>query len=298
MRFRYLIVDVFSDRPFGGNQLAVLTDAQGLTETGMQAVTREFNFAETTFVLPADDPAHSRRVRIFTPGRELPFAGHPTVGTACALVMDGQAPAGTLVLEEGIGPIRVEVSDGGGAVAGRFTVEQAPELAEAAISAADAAAILSLDQSAVTDVFAAALGVEFTFIALASRDAVDSARLDMAEWSRRLAGRFGEQVHVFAGELIDGGEIYARMFGPALGIAEDPATGSAAATLVGAAAIRAGADGDFLLAISQGVAMGRPSRIDASAEVRSGAVERVHVSGAAAFVASGGIEVPAEYLLA
>src|SRR5215212_3190467 len=99
MRYDFMIVDVFTDTAFGGNQLAVLTDARGLTAEAMQTITREFDFAETTFVLPPDDPKHAARVRIFTPGRELPFAGHPTVGTACALVMSGAFEPGAMILE-------------------------------------------------------------------------------------------------------------------------------------------------------------------------------------------------------
>src|SRR3954462_8440834 len=102
MRYDFMILDVFTAKPFGGNQLAVLTDARGLTGEAMQAIAREFNFPESTFVLPADDPAHARRVRIFAPAVEFPFAGHPTVGTACALAMAGEVPVGDIVLEEGV----------------------------------------------------------------------------------------------------------------------------------------------------------------------------------------------------
>src|SRR3954470_3164494 len=123
MRYDFMIVDVFTDVPFGGNQLAVLTDARGLTPEAMQTITREFDFPETTFLLPPSEPVYARRVRIFTPGRELPFAGHPTVGTACALVMSGAFEAGTLVLEEGVGPVPVEVEQDGEAFSGRFRLD-------------------------------------------------------------------------------------------------------------------------------------------------------------------------------
>src|SRR6185295_3355767 len=121
------IVDVFTDTPFGGNQLAVLTDARGLTTEGMQAITREFNFAESTFVLPPEDPANAAQVRIFTPARELPFAGHPTVGTACALVMSGARAAGEFVLEEGVGPVPVTTRKDGDIYSARLRLDRAPE---------------------------------------------------------------------------------------------------------------------------------------------------------------------------
>ena len=146
MRFDFMIVDVFTDVAFGGNQLAVLTDARGLTSEAMQTITREFDFAETTFVLPPDDPRHARRVRIFTPGRELPFAGHPTVGTACALVMSGACPAGAMVLEEGVGPVPVEVEQRRRALFRRGSGWSArPEVPDSVPSHADMAAVLSVE---------------------------------------------------------------------------------------------------------------------------------------------------------
>ena len=294
MRFDYIIVDVFSDVAFGGNQLAVLTDASGLTTEGMQAVTREFNFAESTFVLPPDDPAHAARVRIFTPARELPFAGHPTVGTACALLMSGAQNAGEFVLEEGVGPVAVTAKNESGRYSARLRLERDPDQPEAVPSAAELAAVLSLPEEDVLDVFGSSVGVNFTFVQLATRDAVDRSALDLQAWKRVVADAWGSQVHVFAGELADGGEVYARMYGPAFGIAEDAATGAAAAALAGAAGLRIGADLAF--DIRQGVKMGRPSMIRASARVDGGKIREIGVEGASAFVAEGRIEVPDQYL--
>jgi trans-2,3-dihydro-3-hydroxyanthranilate isomerase len=297
MRFDFMIVDVFTDRPFGGNQLAILTDARGLTSEAMQTITREFDFPETTFLLPSSDPASTRKVRIFTPGRELPFAGHPTVGTACALVMAGDAPAGEIVLEEGVGPVPVLVEQNGESFSGRFRLDQAPEMPGHDLTRSAIAAMLSLEEEAVADVFAAGLGVDFTFVQLADREAVDRATLDQSIWSRVLADRWGAQVYIFAGDLADGKEIYARMFGPKFGIAEDPATGSAAAALVGAAALRhLDRDSELWIDIRQGVKMGRPSLIRTSATIEDGALKAIHVGGGCAFVAQGQIEVPDELL--
>jgi len=293
MRYDFMIVDVFTDVAFGGNQLAVLTDARGLTSEAMQTITREFDFPETTFVLPPDNPEHARRVRIFTPGRELPFAGHPTVGTACALVMSGACAAGDVVLEEGVGPVPVEVAHDRGKFSGRFRLEQAPEVPDRVPSKADMAAILSLQPEEVVDVFCAGMGVNFTFVQVGDRAAVDRSELNLPVWKARLSEEWGPQVHVFAGDLSDGGEVYARMYGVKFGIPEDPATGSAAAALIGAAAQRSGS---LNLDIHQGVKMGRPSLIRTSAAVNDGQLKSIQVGGGCVFVAQGQIEVPAHFV--
>ena len=296
-RYRFLIADVFSATPFGGNQLAVLPDARGISAEGMQVITREFNFAESTFVLPADDPAAIRRVRIFTPSRELPFAGHPSVGTACALVKEGIAGIGDFVIEEGIGPVSVSVRQGDSGLEATFTVNQAPTLHADTACAAEAAAAISLDEGDIIRLFAAGLGVDFTFIQLKDRAAVDRAALDHSAWARHFSDKGAGQLYLFAGDLADGGQIYSRMFGPSFGIAEDPATGSAAGILAGAGAGLAGAQADsFTIAITQGVAMGRPAQISASARLQAGKVGAIQVGGATTFVAEGEIDVPERFL--
>lgn len=294
MRYDYMIVDVFSDVAFGGNQLAVVTDARGLTTEAMQLITREFNFAESTFILPPENPAHAAKVRIFTPARELPFAGHPTVGTACALVMSGARGAGEFVLEEGVGPVSVTTTKDGELHTARLRLDRGPDRPDSVPSAADMARVLSLPASEVRDVFGSGIGVNFTFVEVASRDAVDRSALDPQAWKRVLADSWASQVYLFAGELEDGGEIYSRMFAPAFGIAEDAATGAAAAAIAGAAGERSGRDLAF--AIRQGVKMGRPSLIQASVRVADGMVAEIGVGGASAFVATGQIEVPDQLL--
>jgi len=292
MRYDYMILDVFSDTPFGGNQLAVLTDARGLTRDGMQAVAREFNFAESTFVLPPDDPACARKVRIFTPAVELPFAGHPTVGTACALAMSGQFAPGEILLEEGVGPIPVTIAKDGEKYSARLRLTREPQHFDPP-SAEDMAAILTLNASDITDLFSASVGVNFTYVQLRSREAVDQAQLDLDAWRRRLANHPASQIYVFAGELADGAALYSRMFGPGFGIAEDPATGAAAAAIVGVAASRVGS---LNLSIEQGVRMGRASFISASAVGEAGKVRSIEVGGSSAFVAQGSIEVPDRFV--
>ena len=297
MRYDFMILDVFTDKAFGGNQLAVLTDARGITPDAMQTIAREFDFPETTFVLPPSDPANARRVRIFTPGGELPFAGHPTVGTACALVLSGHTHLGEAVLEEGVGPVLVTTRNDNGAYSARLRLNRGPESSDVIPTAEDAAAALSLRPDEILHVFCAGLGPRFTFVQVGSRETVDLSQLDHGQWRTLFSDTWGPQLFVFAGELRDGAEIYGRMYAPGLGIAEDPATGAAAAAIVGAAATASGGrDGEFRLNIVQGVAMGRPSAISASARLADGTLASIDVGGNCVLVAEGKIEVP-EHLL-
>ena len=293
MRYDFMILDVFTEKQFGGNQLAVLTEARGVSPDAMQMIAREFDFPETTFVLPPSDPAFARRVRIFTPGGELPFAGHPTVGTACALAMAGHTEVGEVILEEGVGPVTVTTTNVGGAYSARLRLSRGPDRSDAVPSADDLAAALSLQPDEILRAFCAGMGPKFTFVQVASRETVDRVQLDHQQWRRSIAHSWGAQLFVFAGELSDRSELYGRMFAPAMGIAEDPATGAAAAAIVGAGATASGQrDGPFRLNITQGVAMGRPSFISASARLNGGAVEAIEVGGSCVLVAEGTIEVP------
>jgi trans-2,3-dihydro-3-hydroxyanthranilate isomerase len=294
MSWRFHIVDVFTASAFAGNALAVLPDAQGLTTAQMQAIAREFNFSETTFVFPDEASANRPRVRIFTPGAELDFAGHPTIGTACALVMHGCLDVPTrLMLEENVGPIAVDVERRNGVLHGTLTIEAEIDMPLGAPSAADAAAALTLDPADVRETFFAGVGVPFCFVELGSEAAVDRAAIDRPAWSRALAHSWSPHVFLFTGRLEDGGTLHARMFAPALGVEEDPATGSACAALVGALASRSEVgDGDLRLSIRQGIAMGRPSAIEALARKRGGRVASVGVAGAVSPVATGEIDAP------
>jgi trans-2,3-dihydro-3-hydroxyanthranilate isomerase len=288
MSLDFTIVDVFSDRAFGGNQLAVFPNAEGISDATMQQLAREFNFAETTFVLPPLDPAHTCRVRIFTPRAELPFAGHPTVGTAAVLASLDGGRAGAerrLVLEEGIGPVPV-VTDGHTA---RFHL-WSPDWETAAESppAAAVARALSLPETAVTRTWYAGLGIRFCFVQLADAGLVDRATLDKTAWAAGVADGWSPHLYLFAGECRDGAGLYARMFAPALGVDEDPATGSAAAALVASLAADAPvADGDYSIRIDQGVGMGRPSLIEATARNEHGRLAEVSVGGHATIVGRG-----------
>jgi trans-2,3-dihydro-3-hydroxyanthranilate isomerase len=301
VKYSFHIVDVFSSTPFGGNQLAVLPDATGISTQGMQKIAREFNFGETTFVLPKKNPANTCRVRIFTPRAELDFAGHPTVGTACALVMKQRVQTADpirLILEENIGPVIVDVAQRNGGVHGTLTLSGKIETPAGAPSPTHLAAVLSIEPAEVSQVFFAGVGLPFCFAQLNSNEVVDRAAINRAAWAATLARTWSPHVFFFAGNLRDGGKLYARMCAPALGVEEDPATGSACAALVGAMASKHDFGGTaYRLSIVQGFSMGRRSEIEAEARKRDGVVNSVSVGGATAYIASGEIDVPSSALV-
>ena len=301
MKYTFHIVDVFSSTPFGGNQLAILPDAAGISTEGMQKIAREFNFGETTFVLPKNDPANTCRVRIFSPRTELDFAGHPSVGTACALVMNQHVRPSDpirLTLEENIGPVTVDVVQRNGGLHGTLTLSGKVEAPTGAPSPTELAAVLSVEPAEVNQVFFAGAGVPFCFAHLRSNEVVDRATINRAAWTVMLSRAWSPHLFFFAGNLRDGGKLYARMWAPALGIEEDPATGSACAALVGAMASKQDVGGTaYRLSIQQGVSMGRRSEIEAEARKSGGVVTSVSVGGATAYIASGEIEVPPSALV-
>src|ERR1700685_2450757 len=301
MKYTFHIVDVFSPTPFGGNQLAVLPDAAGISTEGMQKIAREFNFGETTFVLPRIDPANTCRLRIFTPRAELNFAGHPTVGTACALVMKRHVRLSDpirLILEENIGPVTVDVAQRNGGFHGTLTLSGKIEAPSGAPSPTDLAAVLSIEPAEVSRVFFAGVGVPFCFAQLNSNEVVDRAAINRAAWAATLSRAWSPHVFFFAGDPRNGGNLYARMWAPALGVEEDPAIGSACAALVRALVAKPDFGGTaYRLSVQQGVSMGRRSDIEAEARKRDDVVTSVSVGGATTYSASGEIEVPPSALV-
>lgn len=300
---RYLTADIFTTKRFGGNQLAVIPDARGLTTEQMQTITREFNYSETTFVFPPDDPKHTRRVRIFTPGSELPFAGHPTVGTAHVLAAIGEIPLTgdetRIVLEEGVGPVPVVIrSRGGKPEFCQFSVAKLPEIGPPMPSRAAVAAVLSLDEEDLLDAAwlpqVVSCGLPFSFVPVRTRAAVARSRLRMDAWEKHLAGTEGENVMIFAMDAEEAGhDVRARMYGPgpAVNVPEDPATGSACAALGGYLAARTSQDGTLRWVVEQGYEMGRPSQIHVEADRSSGTITAVRVGGASVMVCEGGITI-------
>jgi trans-2,3-dihydro-3-hydroxyanthranilate isomerase len=301
-RFRYLTADVFTDVPFGGNQLAVFPDARGIPEHRLQDVAREFNYSETTFVYPASDQAHTRRVRIFTPGTELPFAGHPTVGTAHVLAAIGDLPLPgdetRIVFEELVGPVPVTIrSEGGAPTFCELSVAKLPEEGPTPPARESLAAVLGLELDDLLDGEWAprgwTCGVPYLFIPLRDRDAVARARVNVEQWERTLAGTWAPEPFVFtrAGERA-GSDLHGRMFAPSFGISEDPATGSAAVALAGYLARRdTRRDGTLRWRLEQGFEMGRPSILDIAADVTRGEITGVRVGGASVIVCEGTMEI-------
>jgi trans-2,3-dihydro-3-hydroxyanthranilate isomerase len=295
MKRNYHIVDVFTRETYGGNPLAVLTDARGLSDAAMQTIAREFNLAETTFVLPPDDAAHTCRLRIFTPKMELPFAGHPTVGTACVLAMAGPGSGRTeMVFEEGVGPVAVVVDRSGDVPSATLTLQAGIQRPGSRPARGEMARVLSVAEADIVDAFFASAGTPFCFIELTDEAAVDRAFIDRQAWQEHLSQAWSPHVYFFCGDKRHGGRLYARMCAPAMGIEEDPATGAAAAALVGALAEAAPSSDEavFQLSVLQGVAMGRRSEINAAARTRDGVTFEVSVGGSVASVAEGTIESP------
>lgn len=300
--FRFLTYDVFTDRIFGGNQLAVFPDASGIPEEHLLSITREFNYSETTFVFPPDNPANTRRVRIFTPGGEVPFAGHPTVGTAHVLAAIGEiALAGVttpIVFEELIGPVPVSIrAQDGLPVFAQLSVAKLPEVGPPPPDRAALARVLNLElEDLLDDAWAPqslSCGLPFLFVPLRDRDAVARSRIRHDAWEATLEHTAAPEVFVFAldGEH-HGSDIRARMFAPGLNVPEDPATGSASAALAGYLAARdPRRDGTLRWVVEQGFEMGRPSILEVEADVVAGAVTAVRVGGASVLVCEGSMEI-------
>jgi trans-2,3-dihydro-3-hydroxyanthranilate isomerase len=291
-------LDVFTDAKFAGNQLAVIMDARGLSDDEMQTITREFNLSETTFVLPPEDPANTARVRIFTLCYEMPFAGHPTVGTAIAIArarnLSGEVK---LELNTGLFPVRLDMS--GPAPFAEFCNPNLPvEEGAAAAAAASAEALeaaLGLPEGSVDRdrhrPRTISAGAVYVYVC-AELEAVRAARLNSSAFE---ALGFDQTVGVYlyaAGGEAPDADYHARMFAPTAGIAEDPATGSAAAALPGQIArAETLSDGTHRWVIEQGYEIGRPSRIIATVETANGAVTSVRIGGAAVPVQTGQIFV-------
>jgi trans-2,3-dihydro-3-hydroxyanthranilate isomerase len=277
---RFYTADVFTGEMFGGNQLAVFPTATGLDTRLMQAIAKELNLSETVFVFPSDDPTHTRKLRIFTPGTELPFAGHPTLGAAFVLASIGEVAldgaSTSIVFEEGVGPISVTIrAESSRPTYCAFTAARLPEFGPPPPPMDEVAAVLSLHPDEIRqDGFsprAASCGVPFFFVPLRDQGALARARPDLSVWQRS----------------------FSSWWAPALGIAEDPATGSAAAALAGyLAATRPPGNGTLRWVVDQGIEMGRPSRLHVECDRDGDRLLAVRVGGSAVMVAEGTLAVP------
>jgi trans-2,3-dihydro-3-hydroxyanthranilate isomerase len=261
----------------------------------MQAIAREFNLPETVFVFPPDNARHRARVRIFTPGRELPFAGHPTVGTAVLLAhLDGGEALREIVLEEQVGLVACKVQPGRGGGGATFAIPKLPERLGPAPDANKLAGALSLSPADIGNAGSVperwTAGNGFTFVPLKGLAAIARARPDMSRWSEVAGPNDPPGVFLFCSEVVEKGHsFHARMFAPAMGVIEDPATGSAVAAFAGPLAVGK-SDGEHAFTIEQGYEMHRPSLIHLSLSVRGGALASATVGGDAVLVSEGTIE--------
>ncbi len=294
MRYPYYICDVFTDRRFGGNQLAVVPEAGGLSDELMQQIAREFNFSETTFVFPAE-MGHTRQVRIFTPTRELPFAGHPNIGTAFVLATMGALGQVEkeimLTFEEraGVVPISIQRRDGN-LLWCELAAPQVFSFGKTVSVASLATAVSLTADDVVTHTHLpqiASVGLPFLFAQLKDRPALGRARPNMAGLEALVAQGVTPDVHVYV-RSADEFDVRARMFAPLDGVPEDPATGSASCALAGLLShYQEARDGNYRWRIAQGVEMGRPSILEARGEKRGGVVVATRVGGASVLVSEG-----------
>jgi trans-2,3-dihydro-3-hydroxyanthranilate isomerase len=291
-------VDVFTPARFGGNQLAVLTDAQGLDTAAMQKIAAEFGYAESTFVLPPRDPAHTAQVRIFTPAREMPFAGHPNVGTAFVLgnkaAVFGKPVGDTLAFEEGAGLVSVHVARTGGQVSNALVTAPQPLKRLGDADAKTLAVCLGLNiediATAVHPPTVASVGMPFVFAELRDSAAVVRASPDLAQFRAHFPVQGSDGVMIYARSTKN--SLHARMFAPNLGVGEDAATGSAGAALTALlAAVDPAADLDLRLEIRQGAEMGRPSLMKGEAVKQNGQVVAARIGGPCVAVMKGRIHL-------
>ncbi|WP_404381728.1 PhzF family phenazine biosynthesis protein [Caenispirillum salinarum] len=305
-QYHFLTCDVFTDTAFGGNPLAVVPEAEGLDDRTMQTIAREFNLSETIFVLPPKDPAHTASVRIFTPARELPFAGHPTVGCALTLaalnrVERDEAGRGSLVLEMKAGPVPIVLDrDDSGRPTATFTAPGIPTLgAEGLPPAPVIARMLGLEPGDVvareplSPAVCTVGGVAFAVVPVAP-DALSRIRLNSALYEEYKQGGAPDPYVVALDDPQRPSAVHARMFAPAMGIPEDPATGSAATALAAwLDRVQPGTGRETLAwTIIQGADMGRPSTIALELDREDDTMTAVRIGGSAVLVSDGTMAVP------
>ena len=298
MKLKYYVCDVFTDRRFGGNQLAVLPDARGLNEAQMQQIAREFNFSESTFVFPPEQ-GHTRRVQIFTPSREVPFAGHPNIGTAFVLSSCGELEAFDdpmeIVFEEKAGLVGISLrKTDEGKIRCELKAPQVFSLGEVLPVELLASALSIPASEIVTDThppILASVGLPFVMVELRDRSALEKARINADGFEEIAARGVMPDIHLYV-QSHDEFDVRARMFAPHDGVPEDPATGSANCALAGLLGhFHPSESGMLEWRIAQGVEMGRPSVLQARAEKASGKVVSTWIGGSSVMVSEGVIYV-------
>lgn len=291
MKRRFVTLDVFTDTRFAGNPLAVVLDSDGLDTVAMQTIAREFNLSETVFARPPEASSSRARLRIFTPAKELPFAGHPTVGTAVLMARIDGGGRRDFVLEETIGPVACRArSTGPDSGHAAFDLPRLPaKEADEGDRPAMAASLGLRPDDIGLDAFPTerwSAGNPFSFVPLRGLDAMSRCAVDRTHFDRTFTGAF-----LFCRETRNARHTFhARMFAPAFGILEDPATGSAVAAFAGYLAAHGGyADGEHVIRIEQGYEMGRPSLIDLTIKMAGGALTGASIAGDAVVVMEGTI---------
>lgn len=303
MKRDYMVLDVFTDRALAGNPLAVVLDGKELSTATMQAITREFNLSETVFVLPAEHPGHSAKVRIFTPAHELPFAGHPTIGTAIALAerrFDGVAERqdAVIVLEENIGAVRcaVELMPGKASRA-LFDLPKLPEAIPVEVPKDVVADAVGLEPNEIGFenhcVSAYSAGVPYVFIPVTDLEVMRRVKVNADKVLRALTSTGTSSLYFYTRDTQHvANDFHARMMSASMGVGEDPATGSAVAAFAGAIMRFDGAtDGEHPMVIEQGYEMGRPSHIELELLVAGGKLSGARIAGSAVVVAEGSLRI-------
>lgn len=299
--YEFATVDVFTNQRFGGNPLAVFPNARGLTDEQMQKIAREINYSETTFVTPPRDRKNTAEVRIFTPQSELPFAGHPNVGTAWLLAENpGWAPglvsSDKMIFEERAGPVEAKVRREKSGKVSSCTILAPQKFHQLhSIPRSVVAPCVSLaDEQVLVDAVVASVGIPFALVHVTNLEAVKNAKPNIAafEYCNEHYGYPEEPVCIMIYYQSESGVVHARMFGPLAGIYEDPATGSAAAALAGLLASQdQRMDANIKYEISQGVEMGRPSEIFLEATKAAGEIEAVAIAGRCVAVITGTLSI-------
>ncbi len=295
MQRHFTTLDVFTDERFCGNPLAVVGESDGLHGARMQAIAREFGLPETVFVFPPADPAHTAHLRIFTPATELPFAGHPTVGTAALIALSRQSgKPQELILEEQIGLVRCQVTPNGEDLAHvRFTLPVLPRRLEWKPETTVVAGALGISPADIASEWFApekwSAGIDMCMVPINNDRALASAAPDLSKWEDAFGDSGPRAVYLFSPQgKLPAKSIHARMFAPLLGIREDPATGSAAAALAGWLTAHAGLGaGAHSVTIEQGREMGRPSTIELELQTESGKLTGAAIGGHAVIVSRG-----------
>ncbi|EAZ90131.1 PhzF family phenazine biosynthesis protein [Crocosphaera chwakensis] len=302
MTYLFYTVDVFTDTIFGGNQLAVFPNAERLSTEIMQKIAAEFNFSETVFILPSTGKNATKKLRIFTPTQELPFAGHPTLGAAYILgITDNsinQDDDYHIIFEEGVGLVPVTIKfKNQQPIYTELTSPQLPEFSDTCPSIEELASILSLKiEDFRQDNYspqAVSCGLPFLFVPLHNREALKRIKLNSDRWQQLLGNAWASSLYVFCFDPeYEGSNIRARMFAPGLGVAEDPATGSAATAFGGYLGIReTEKNRQFHWRIEQGFEMGRPSFLEVTIEKTEAKINKISVGGSSVLVTKGTINI-------